>query len=38
MCSSRISCTVIHAHIADLHFFRDATEGDDGPVLKISLT
>jgi len=24
----------IHAHVADLHFVRDAAEGDDGPVLK----
>src|ERR1017187_7575125 len=24
----------IHAHVADLHFVRDAAEGNDGPVLK----
>src|ERR1019366_8584716 len=24
----------IHAYVADLHFVRDAAEGDDGPVLK----
>ena len=24
----------IHAHVAHLHFVRDAAEGDDGPVLK----
>ena len=28
----------IHAHVADLHFVRDAAEGDDGPVLKSSMT
>jgi hypothetical protein len=27
----------IHAHVADLHFVRDAAEGDDGPVLKSSI-
>jgi hypothetical protein len=37
MCSSRLSCTVIHAHVADLHLVRDAAEGDDGPVLKFSM-
>jgi hypothetical protein len=26
-----------HAHVADLHFVRDAAEGDDGPVLKFSM-
>jgi hypothetical protein len=28
----------IHAHVADLHLVRDAAEGDDGPVLKFSMT
>jgi hypothetical protein len=28
----------IHAQIAHLHLVRDAAEGDDGPVLKFSMT
>jgi hypothetical protein len=28
----------IHAHVADLHLVGDAAEGDDGPVLKFSMT
>jgi hypothetical protein len=26
------------AHVADLHLVGDAAEGDDGPVLKFSMT
>ena len=28
----------IHAHVAHLHFVGDAAEGDDGPVVKSSMT
>ena len=28
----------IHAHVAHLHLVGDAAEGDDGPVLKFSMT